>query len=241
MMIEDILTMIWKERKSQFRVRGSRMRFLLMLASPVLLATVFPITWGPDWLAEIPPLIIAALVSVILVAVMVPESIAGERERHTLETLLASRLPDRAILFGKLLMPLAMGWGVAMLCLLLSLVVVNVAHWEGQLLFFTPPIALGSLALSFLMATLTAGAGVFISLRTATAQEATQILTAIILIPPMLLQVVPLLFRDQMKQFIDAVNGPQLLAIVLAVLAVLDVIVLLGTVARFRRARLILS
>ena len=241
MMIEDILTMIWKERKSQFRVRGSRMRFLLMLASPVLLATVFPITWGPDWLAEIPPLIISALVSVILVAVMVPESIAGERERHTLETLLASRLPDRAILFGKLLVPLVMGWGMAMLCLLLSLVVVNVAHWEGQLLFFTPPIALGSLALSFLMATLTAGAGVFISLRTATAQEATQILTAIILIPPMLLQVVPLLFRDQMKQFIDAVNGPQLLAIIIAVLAVLDVIVLLGTVARFQRSRLSLD
>jgi len=240
-MIDDILTVIWKERKSQFRVRGSRMRFLLMLASPVLLATVFPITWGPDWLAQVPPLIIAALVSVILVAVMVPESIAGEREHHTLETLLASRLPDRAILAGKLIVPLAMGWGMAMLCLLLSLVVVNVAHWEGKILFYTPPIALGSLALSFLMAALTAGAGVFISLRTATAQEATQILTAAILIPPMLLQVLPLLFRDQMAQFIDSVNGPQLLAIVLVVLAVADVAVLLATVARFRRARLIAS
>jgi len=240
-MIDDILTVIWKERKSQFRVRGSRMRFLLMLASPVLLATVFPVTWGPDWLAQVPPLIIAALVSVILVAVMVPESFAGEREHHTLETLLASRLPDRAILFGKLIVPLAVGWGAAMLCLLISLAVVNVAHWEGEILFYTPPIALGSLALSFLMATLTAGAGVFISLRTATAQEATQILTAAILIPPMLLQVLPLIFRDQMAQFVDSVNGPQLLAIVLAVLAVLDVVVLLGTVARFRRARLILS
>jgi len=240
-MIDDILTVIWKERKSQFRVRGSRMRFLLMLASPMLLATVFPITWGPDWLAQVPPLIIAALVSVILVAVMVPESFAGEREHHTLETLLASRLPDRAILLGKLIVPLVMGWGMAMLCLLLSLVVVNVAHWEGEILFYTPPIALGSLALSFLMAALTAGAGVFISLRTATAQEATQILTAAILIPPMLLQVLPLLFRDQMAQFIDSVNGPQLLAIVLAVLAVADVVVLLGTVARFRRARLIAS
>jgi ABC-2 type transport system permease protein len=240
-MIDDILTVIWKERKSQFRVRGSRMRFLLMLASPVLLATVFPITWGPDWLAQVPPLIIAALVSVILVAVMVPESIAGEREHHTLETLLASRLPDRAILFGKLIVPLAVGWGATVLCLLLSLVVVNVAHWEGEILFYTPPIALGSLALSFLMAALTAGAGVFISLRTATAQEATQILTAAILIPPMLLQVLPLLFRDQMAQFIDSVNGPQLLAIILAVLAVLDVVVWLGTVARFRRARLIAS
>ena len=240
-MIDDILTVIWKERKSQFRVRGSRMRFLLMLASPALLATVFPITWGPDWLAQVPPLIIAALVSVILVAVMVPESFAGEREHHTLETLLASRLPDRAILFGKLIVPLAVGWGATVLCLLISLVVVNVAHWEGEILFYTPPIALGSLALSFLMAALTAGAGVFISLRTATAQEATQILTAAILIPPMLLQVLPLLFRDQMAQFIDSVNGPQLLAIVLAVLAVLDVVVLLGTVARFRRARLIAS
>ena len=240
-MIDDILTVIWKERKSQFRVRGSRMRFLLMLASPMLLATVVPITWGPDWLAQVPPLIISALVSVILVAVMVPESFAGERERHTLETLLASRLPDRAILLGKLIVPLVMGWGMAMLCLLLSLVVVNVAHWEGEILFYTLPIALGSLALSFLMAALTAGAGVFISLRTATAQEATQILTAAILIPPMLLQVLPLLFRDQMAQFIDSVNGPQLLAIILAVLAVADVVVLLGTVARFRRARLIAS
>ncbi|UCC63816.1 MAG: ABC transporter permease, partial [Anaerolineae bacterium] len=173
--------------------------------------------------------------------VMVPESIAGERERHTLETLLASRLPDRAILLGKLIVPLAVGWGATVLCLLISLVVVNVAHWEGEILFYTPPIALGSLALSFLMAALTAGAGVCISLRTATAQEATQILTAIILIPPMVLQVLPLLFRDQMKQFIDSVNGPQLLAIVLAVLAVLDVVVLLGTVARFRRSRLSLD
>jgi ABC-2 type transport system permease protein len=240
-MIDDILSVIWKERKSQFRVRGSRMRFLLMLASPALLATVFPITWGPDWLAQVPPLIISALTSVILVAVMVPESVAGERERHTLETLLASRLPDRAILVGKLLVPLAVGWGVAILSLVISLVVVNVAHWEGKLLFFTLPVGLGSLALSFLMAVLTAGAGIFISLRSATAQEATQILTAIILIPPMLLQIVPLLFRDQMKQFLDTVNGTQLLVIVLAVLVVLDVAVLLAAVTRFRRARLIVS
>ena len=42
---------------------------------------------------------------------MIAESIAGERERRTLETLLASRLDDRAILFGKLLAALAYGWG----------------------------------------------------------------------------------------------------------------------------------
>ena len=238
-MLNDILTVIWKERKSQFRVRGSRLRYFMMLLSPLLLATIFPITWGSDWLAEVPPLAIAVITSVILVAVMVPESIAGERERHTLETLLASRLPDRAILIGKLLVPLTVGWGASLIAILWSAVVVNLAHWEGQILFFTPPIALGSLALSFLMATLTAAAGVFVSLKAATAQEAAQILTFAILIPPMLLQVIPLLFRDQMQQFLDTVNGPQLLVIVMAVLVVLDIVVVLAAMARFQRARLI--
>jgi ABC-2 type transport system permease protein len=238
-MLDDILTLAWKERKSQFRMRGSRMRFLTMLLSPFLLATIFPITWGPDWLAQVPPLFVAALTSVILVAVMVPESIAGERERHTLETLLASRLPDRAILLGKLLVPLAVGWGAAVLANLWSAVVINAAHWQGEILFFPWPIALGSLALSLLMALLTAGAGIFVSLKAATAQEASQMLMFGILIPPMLLQVVPLLFREQMKHFLDTVDGPQLLLVVLAVLLVLDMAVLLAAVARFRRSRLI--
>ncbi|MEJ2208431.1 MAG: ABC transporter permease [Anaerolineae bacterium] len=238
-MLDDILTVIWKEGRSQFRVRGSRLRFVGLIFSPFLLGTIFPITWGPDWLSELPPLIVATLTSVVIVAVMVPESIAGERERHTLETLLASRLPDRAILLGKLLVPLAVGCGLAILANLCSAVVVNIAHWQGHILFFTLPIALGSLALSFLMALLTAGLGVFVSLKAATAQEAAQILTFGMLIPAMLLQVVPLLFRDQMAHFLDTVNGPQLLLIVLAVLVVLDAVVLLAAVARFQRPRLI--
>ena len=98
---------------------------------------------------------------------------------------------------------------------------------------------IGQQALSLLMALLTAGAGVFVSLKAATAQEAAQILTFAILIPPMLLQIIPLVFREQMERFLDVVDGPQLLVIVLAVLVVLDVAVLLAAVARFRRARLI--
>jgi ABC-2 type transport system permease protein len=91
------------------------------------------------------------------------------------------------------------------------------------------------------MALLTAGAGVFVSLKAATAQEAAQILTFAILIPPMLLQIIPLVFRDQMQRFLDTVNGPQLLLIVLAVLVVVDIAVLLAAVARFQRSRLIAS
>jgi hypothetical protein len=140
-----------------------------------------------------------------------------------------------------LLVPVAVGWIAAILANLISVIVVNVAHGQGEFLFFTAPIALGSLGLSLLMALLTAGLGVFVSLRAATAQEATQILTMVILMPAILVQLVPLLFRDQMTKFLDSVNGPQLLLIVLGVLVVLDVAVLLAAVARFQRARLILN
>ena len=34
---------------------------------------------------------------------MIADGIPGERERHTLETLLASRLSDRSILLGKVM------------------------------------------------------------------------------------------------------------------------------------------
>jgi len=74
-MLDDIWTVVWKERRSQFRVRGSRLRFFMMLLSPILLATIFPITWGPDWLAEVPPLAISVIASVILVLCRGPNEI----------------------------------------------------------------------------------------------------------------------------------------------------------------------
>ncbi len=240
-MIGDMLTVMWKEKKSLLQIRGSRMRFLMVLASPVLLATIMPLTWGPEWLEQVPPLAISALVAVILVMMMIPESIAGERERHTMSTLLASRLPDRAILFGKMIPAIGVAWVTAILAVTLSLVTTNIAHGQGEFLFFTAPVALGSLALSLLMAILTAGLGVFVSLRAATSQEASQILMAMILVPAMVLQVVPLLFRDQMGRIIESIDGPQILAIILAILVVADIAIILAAVIRFQRSRLSLD
>ena len=159
-MLDDVVIMMWKERKTLFRNRASRSRFLTLLLTPAMLSTVFPATWGPDWVEDFPALIVAVVAPAVLVAVMIPDSFAGERERHTLPTLLASRLSDQAILLGKMITPVAVGWGVALLCALLSLIMVNAAHGEGRLLLFTTPIAVGIVTLSFLTATIMAGAGV---------------------------------------------------------------------------------
>ncbi len=252
MMSSDILTMMWKERKTLFRNRASRSRLLTLLLTPVMLSTVFPVTWGPDWVEDFPALIIAVVAPAILVAVMIPDSFAGERERHTLPTLLASRLPDRAILLGKMVTPVVVGWSVALLCALLSLVIANIAHGEGQLLLFTPSVALGVISLSFLTATIMAGAGVLASLRSATMQPlrayyeevaASQRLLALITVPAVVVQVVPLLLRSQLTRWLKEVdvNGAQLLAIIVVVMAVIDAGLFATAMARFQRSRMYLD
>jgi ABC-2 type transport system permease protein len=243
--LDDIVTIMWKESKSMFRYQGSRSRYLLVLLSPILLATVFPWQWGPDWVAEIPSVILSIVVAVILVGITIPESFAGERERHTLNTLLASRLSDRAILFGKMGISIVFALGVTLAVLLLSLVTVNVAHWDGELLLYTPTIIIADLVLSFLMATLFASAGVLISMRSETVQQAAQILMAIFLVPIMLLQVIAMVFRNQLNDLLgdslSNLDGTQVLLVVTGILLLLTAGVLAAAVARFRRSRLFLA
>lgn len=237
-MIADLKTMLWKEHKGLLRYRGSRTRFLLTLMTPVLMAVVMPWQEGVGWVESPVSLLISLAIPIVLVGITIPESFAGERERHTLETLLASRLLDRAILFGKMAMAVAFAWGVTIAVLLLGLVTVNVAHRDGEFLFYTPTLALGNLALSLLISTLCASTGVLVSLRSETVQEATQTLMAIFLVPPMILQMILFMFIDQLRDPLKNLNGEQVLLIVLVALAVIDLGVSALAVARFRRSRL---
>jgi len=246
-MKDDILTVIWKERKGLFRVRGRRAQALLAMFSPVLLAIYFPLQEGAGWVESPLSLLLAFVAPLILVGMSIPDSFAGERERHTLPTLLASRLSDRAILFGKIITSVAFGWGVTLVLLLIGLVTVNVAHWDGHILFYKPSILLADLAFSFLVAMLTAAAGVLFSLRAATAQEAQQTLMAVLLIPPMILQFVLFAILSsesgeaRFREVLATLSFEQVILVIVAVLLVLDVVLLMVALARFKRARLILD
>ena len=240
-MIEDIFTVMWKERKGMFRYRGSRTRFLMVLLGPLLMAIAFPLQAGPSWVEALDSVFIAVFIPIILVSITIPDSFAGERERHTLGTLLASRLSDRAILFGKVAVSVAFAWGVTLAAIFLGLVIVNVAHWEGKLLLLTPTIALADFGLSFLLATLAAGAGVLISLRSKTVQEAQQILTVVLIFPPMVLGMFMMLLQDRIREIMGAIQGEQILLIVVIILAVIDVVVFVAAITRFQRSRMYLD
>lgn len=244
--MDDMLTVMWKERKALFRFKGSRTRLLLVLLTPAILATVMPWQWGAEWVEQIPPVMLSMIIPLIVVGITIPDSFAGERERHTLETLLASRLSNRAILLGKMTVSMAISWGLTLAVLILSLITVNVAHGQGSLLLYPPVIAVGSMTVSLLVGLLVAGAGVLVSMRSDTVQQASQTLMALFLVPLMLVQVaafvIPMVLAgDQIGTLIDSIDGPMLMLITIGVLAVLAAGALGLALYRFQRSRLCLD
>jgi len=248
-MIVDVLTVMWKESQGLIRYRGSVTRTILSLLIPVVLMGVYlPIQIGPALIEGPWSLVISVFIPMMQVGMSIPESFAGERERHTLGTLLASRLSDRAILFGKVAMSVCYAWGITLTLHIVSLVMVNITHWDGHVLLFTPTIALANAALSLLIACLIANLGVLISLRAATVKGAQQSLMSATLYPLMFLQMIPLLLlnvvpdgRIILKKLVLAANPTQIILIIMTVLMVLDLGLLVVAMVRFKRVRLILS
>jgi len=182
----------------------------------------------------------------ILIATTIAESFAGERERHTLETLLASRLSDRAILIGKLLVSILFAWGMSLLLLLVSLMVVNLFDGKSGFQSYQANILWMDILGSLLVAGFVSGLGIVISLRSGTVQSASQSLISMIFLPFLLLQAVVFLLpvflpKATIQAILDQLNFTNIIMVVLAVILVADVILFLGAVSRFQRSRLILS
>ncbi len=248
-MIADILTVMWKERKLLFKQGGSRFKTAFVLVVPLIMVGVFlPWQEGAGWVEGYWSIIGSVLIPLLLVGMVIPESFAGERERHTLVTLLASRLSDQAILFGKVAVAVGYGWVVALFTLVLGLVTVNIAHWDGQLMFFTPGIALSNVALSLVMAGFMAGLGVLISLRSATVQGATQFLMGATFLPLIVLQVIALVLlqmgpgvMDNISELFASVNPAHVILIAIAVLVVVTIGLFWTAKVKFQRERLTLD
>jgi ABC-2 type transport system permease protein len=193
-------------------------------------------------------LLASIFIPMMIVGMAIPESFAGERERHTLETLLASRLTDRAILLGKIIVAVGFAWGMTLMLHLLSLVMVNVFLWNGQILIYTPIMAIANVSLSLLIAIFIASLDVLISLRSATVQEAQQTLMTATLFPLVILQLIPLLLLNVvpdgialLEELVMAANPSQIVFIIMAVLIVLDLVLLGAATIHFKQTRLILG
>ncbi len=243
-MITDIGTVMWKEWKEILSGGSGRGKVGLLIFVGIL-GIFLPLQMGRAWVES--PIMLAywTWVPLFLVTSVIADSFAGERERHTLETLLASRLSDRAILFGKV--GAAVGYGVAItwLSLLLGLVTANLAYGQGKLLLYPVTVGLGIIVLSLLGAGLAAGAGVLISLRAATARQAQQTLSLAIMlllfVPTFGVQALPEGWKMRLFETFMAMDITGFVVTVMVILAMLNVGLLAAAMTRFRRAQLILD
>ena len=244
-MISDITTIIWKESHEFISMRpGLRGGWTGLLIILAVFGILIPLQSGIDWLSAPTTILMWAWLPFILVNSVVADSFAGERERHTLETLLASRLSDKAILVGKICSAIVYGWGITLIGILVALLTVNISNWSGKFLFFPPLIGLAILFLSFLVAWLAAGLGVMVSLRASSVRQAQQTLSVaflVLFIPLLLLPLLPEELREAVQGALTGVDIQMVIISVTIVLVILDLVLFGIAFHRFKRDQLILS
>lgn len=247
-MMQDIFTLIQKEWKEMvFHRGGGRQGWVSILILIGLLGIYFPFSNGANWLNDPTALITWAWMPIFMTNGMVADAFAGERERHTLETLLATRLSDTAILLGKVAASVLYAWSISLACALAGAITVNIAFPNGTFQFYDPAMFFGGLAAVLLISIFMSGIGVFVSLKASTVRQAYQKLslsiTALFFIPFILIQAFPdkvVSFFNVVGPFLDQ-NITLLVLGLFGLLVVADIIILLLAKKRFQRTRLILE
>ena len=245
-MIRDIWTVVWKEwREFRDQLLSFRRGGLSALILALILGVVAPVQLGPEWVQS--RIIVAywPFLAATMVSSLIADSVAGERERHTLETLLASRLSDSAILIGKIVAAVLYGLGFAVANLVIGLVAVNIAHRESGPILFDGQRFVVMIVLTILASMLMAGIGVFISLRASTVKQAQQTFGIAIIVLTMgpLLAFNALAYDTRMVLARRAASlGEERIELyAVLVLATLSVILIAAALARFRRGKLVLD
>lgn len=246
-MLEDIRTMMWKEWKEVILQqagpsrRGTQLRILIVF---FLFGVVIPWRAGPGYVENPMSLVIPTFVPIFAILGTVTDSFAGERERHTLETLLASRLSDSAILIGKLAAAVLYAWSALIIMLVLGLVGVNLANVPNGLLMFPLDRLVTALIFNVLLSLVVASAGVLVSLRAATVRQAMQVLSlafmAIVYGGGFGFAMLPLEWRQSIIQELTR-NLLQTEILTGLALLILAALFSFAAYARFQRARLILD
>ena len=243
----DFVTVLWKEWKEIVleRSAGSTGSF-----RPLILIAVFgifvPLRMGPERFFSAAGLLAPTFFSVIVITAVIADSFAGERERHTLETLLASRLSDRSILFGKIAACIAYGWLISISCILAGAITVNIVNWHGQILIFHdaaswlllllgPPLLGGAIATG----------GVLVSLHATTVRQAQQTLSVafvVVLIGTIFgSSMLPADWKAWFARILVTWSQADLVLVAAGVLLAIDLALLSAGMARFQRARLVLD
>jgi len=249
--INAIRAMLWKEwtqLQSELFARDNLRGGILTTLFFVGAFGIFePWQIGPGWIGS--PIMLFSFVVLLplaMVGTMIPDSFAGERERRTLEPLLATPLPDQAILLGKIGSAVGYSWGLTLVSMLLGLLTENLLYARSGLLLYPADLAIGTVGFGLLIALFTASAGVLASLHAPTVRQAQQSLGVVITLPLIVPAFfigpfAPLEWKLALGHALTAMGTTQIVLAVAIILLILDIALVLVALARFRRTELLLD
>ncbi len=254
--MKDILTVARKELREIVGGGSGRKGLFRELFFVLLFGVFFPLSQPEAWRSGAVPTVFVFMIPLFLAGPYIADTFAGERERKTLETLLATRLPDSSIYLGKIIAVCTYAWAVTQLILLASLVALNVAGdgtgasaAGGRWFVYPSSVWVGTIAGSYASALLISGIGTFISLRSETVRAAHQamMLPLFVLIfggsfgLGALWRALPAATQVSLMRWASGVSALEGILGVVTLLLVVDVFLLRLGVRRFRRAKLISS
>ena len=235
-MIRDSLVVAGKELRELRASLSTRILAMQIALIGVIFGGFIPYSQGPYWIAETYFLgIHFAFVPLVVTFPFVADCFAGERERKTLETLLATRLDEKALFLGKSLSVFVFSYIQVLIVVLLGMVTIN-AYWRLEearegIFLYSPPVLFALFGLSAAMVALATSIGVFVSLRAEsvrTAQRITGTIDLAVFLPMFfVLALVTLNWASVMAAF----------GIVLLLTAILSVL----AIRSFRRELLVLG
>lgn len=241
-MMTDLAAVIWKEWRELVFLRGGRISLLILLG---VFGVFMPLQTGRAWLLSPAISVYWIWVPLLQVTTLIADFFVGERERHTMETLLASRLSDQAILLGKVIVAVLYGWGLMVAILLLGAVSVNLVSLGKGLIFY--PIVPMAVTLCFGLfgSLLVAAIGVLISMRFTTVRQAVQVMNVGMLIfiwlPALGFQALPASLKRLVLGQIFGTDPVTAVAVALFILAAVDTLLLFWAIGRFQREKLIVN
>jgi ABC-2 type transport system permease protein len=248
--MSDLTTVVWKEwreLRAQSADFGGTSMIVTVTVLLVLVGGMAAIA-GPE-LLRTPFIVVISATPLFAVIGTICEAFAGERERHTLETLLASRVTTEALLVGKIVVNVLYAWGGAVLLFVLLVVGANVPALDRSIVF--PPIGetLFIFVIIPLLLLLVCTAGVLVSLRAPTVRHAQSKLvlffmgTAFLFLIPFL--IIRSVFPHLMEAAKKAQAGPNFVFLAFAswgvILLAIDVVLLLVARLRFQREQMIVT
>jgi ABC-2 type transport system permease protein len=252
----DILTVARKELREIVGGGSGRKGLFRELFFVFLFGVFFPLSQSEAWRSGAVPTVFVFMIPLFLAGPYIADTFAGERERKTLETLLATRLPDSSIYLGKILAVCTYAWAVTQLIVLASLLALNLvgdggaAGGEtGRWFVYPASVWAGALIGSYASALLMSGIGTFISLRSETVRSAHQamMLPLFVLIfggsfgLGALWRALPPETQMSIGLWTSGVSPLEGILGIVAVLLVVDLFLLRLGVRRFRRSKLISS